>query len=297
MPKIISVMHKHKDDPAKRLAQHTLAAEFIELVHGEEIAKATQKEHKALFDKPTISSLLGTAQNPQHPAPRKSNPLATNQNLKKRKDAEFWASSLNKHAVAGTQNNAPATHAVLPRSLVYNQSIAKVLYSAGLASSRSEGHRLAQSKGAYIGCRASGHQPMGDELSFTPAKLMDPMQTWNNVIRDDEASSTMEKEGEEGLLILRQGKWRIRVCRLVSDEKFETMGLEDPPGWLEYKALQKANKIKDLEDWEAVEAEEKVKRLAARETQKQSRINARKSLQLANNSNRFRKVPEAKESW
>jgi len=108
---------------------------------------------------------------------------------------------------------------------------------------------------------------MGDDLSFVPAKLMDPLQTWRNVIRDDEASATMDKEGEEGLLILRQGKWRVRICRIVSDEKFETLGLEDPPGWVEWKSVQKAEKVQELQEWEESEPQQKFKRKEARQNQ------------------------------
>lgn len=274
LPAIQSLMDRHKPDASKRLAQHTLAAEFVELVHGAEASKEAAAQHRALHAKPTVSSILGTAQNPQYPVSHKPNPLATNQNATKRQEATFWANSLNKHSVATDQNNAPAAHVVLPKSLVFNQSIARVLYSAGLVSSRSEGHRLAQNQGAYIGSKASGHQAMGDDVSFTPAKLMDPLQTWRSVIRDDEGSGTMNKMGEEGLLVLRQGKWRMRLCRIVSDELFETLGLEDPPGWAEWKALQKADKVHQLQEWEAIEAEQQVNRRVAQENQAVARREA-----------------------
>lgn len=267
LPEIQSIMDRHKNEPAQRLAQHKLASEFLELVHGAVAAKETEAQHRSLFTKPTASSLLGTAQNPQQPGPKKGNPLATNQNAQKRVESTYWANSLNPYAVAVDQNNAPTSQTVLPKSLVYNVSIAKVLYSAGLVSSRSEGHRLAQNQGVYIGSRASGTQTMGDDLSFTPAKLMDPMQTWRSVIRDDEKSATMDKQGEEGLLVLRQGKWRVRVCRIVSDEMFETLGIEDPPGWAEWKSLQKAEKVKELQDWEENESERRVPRREARQNQ------------------------------
>ena len=39
-------------------------------------------------------------------------------------------------------------------------------------------------------------------------------------------------EGE--LLVLRVGKWKVKVVKIVSDEEFDAMGL-DAPGWQEFK--------------------------------------------------------------
>lgn len=97
---------------------------------------------------------------------------------------------------------------------------------------------------------------MADQLTFTPAKLHDKSQTWGYVIKATESAEEAERqarEGEEGLLILRVGKWKMRVCRIVTDERFESMGLEAPPGWREVQS-EKVRK-KSMEAWMDIEEE------------------------------------------
>ena len=254
-------MHKHKDDPSTRTAQHTLAFEFLELIHGKEAAQSTEAQHRALFRKPTPVTLTGVSISTSDPAmaetlqpkaphvSEKLKSLLNHQDRYKREQGTFTSPQLNPYATPTTANNAPPTQLILPKSLIWNQATAKVLYSAGLVTSRSEGHRLAQNKGAYVGRRSSGKDQMSDDLDFVPAKLNDPMQMWNYVVRDQERGG-MDKPGEEGLLVLRTGKWKVRVVRIVSDEVFEGMGLEDPPGWRELKT--EANAKRNVEEWAEV---------------------------------------------
>lgn len=234
MKQITDLCDRHRADPSKRIAQHALAFEFVELVHGPDAAKDAETQHRTLFHKQPSLANLRTSSAPSTSLP--NNPNTFNQNADKREESTFASRQLNKYAPAIDSNTAPSAHVVLPRSLVHMQSIAKVLFSAGLVTSRSEGHRLAQNQGAYIGRRASGKEAMSDDISWVPAKLMDPMQTWQNLIFDNQKAETMEGEGEEGLLVLRSGKWNIRVCRIVSDEKFERDKFAEPPGWSEWKA-------------------------------------------------------------
>jgi len=233
---IKALMKEHTKDPSKRIPQHRLAYEFVDLVHGVQAAKSAEYQHRTFFKKATLSSLTSSAPETPSPADKKLNPLQLNQNPEKRLEGSFLSRNLNKYAPLNDANNSPPQHIVLPRSTIYNQPIARVLYSAGLVASRSEGHRLTENKGAYVAKQASGKTQMSDDLTFVPAKLHDPQLTWNNVIRDEAASGEMQIEGEEGLLILRVGKWKIRVIRIVSDEKFDKMGLPAPPGWAEMKA-------------------------------------------------------------
>ena len=65
---------------------------------------------------------------------------------------------------------------------------------------------------------------MGDALTFTPVMNWHPEQTEKYVI-------------DGNLLILRVGKWKVKVVRIVSDEEYEGMGL-DAPGWKEWKEGQ-----------------------------------------------------------
>lgn len=235
-------MAKHKNDPSARIPHHALAYEFVSLVHGETAAKEAESQHRSIFSKNALNPNLPSSTLP----PRRENPMLTNQNNITRLIGTYTSSQLNPYA---TQTNAQTVtgtqQIVLPKSLIYNQSIARVLHAAGLVTSRSEGHRLAEGKGAYIGRRSNDQGEMSDDLSWVPAKPRDPLQTWSYVIRESDPGVPVEA-GEEGLLILRVGKWKVRLVRIVSDEKYEEMEVKDPPsGWLELKATAAAARQKE----------------------------------------------------
>ena len=135
------------------------------------------------------------------------------------------SSSLNRHAPITTSTTAPAPHVILPKSLIYNQPIARVLYAAGLVSSRSEGHRLASQRGAYIGSKPGQKGGMGDSLEFTPIVNWKPEMTEQFIV-------------DGNLLVLRVGKWKVKMVKIVSDEEFEE-GELDAPGWKEWKGGQR----------------------------------------------------------
>ncbi|KAL8820554.1 MAG: hypothetical protein Q9191_007490, partial [Dirinaria sp. TL-2023a] len=201
-------MTEHKTEPSKRIPQHRLAHEVLSVAHSPEDAEEAAAQHAGLFgSKRTVSytPLSSTSTTPSDPAPSSAT------SSKRPPDV---SNLLNKHAPITTSHNAPALNITLPRSLVYSQPIARILYAAGLVASRSEGHRLCAQQGAYIGSRASG-DPMDDSLNFTPCKNWNPEDT-NRFIIDD------------GLLILRVGKWKIKLVRIVSDEEFEKKGLSCP---------------------------------------------------------------------
>ncbi|KAF2102438.1 hypothetical protein NA57DRAFT_33052 [Rhizodiscina lignyota] len=48
---IAAVIREHNGDPSKRVAQHLLAQNFVELVHGKEEAAAAEAQHRAAFAK------------------------------------------------------------------------------------------------------------------------------------------------------------------------------------------------------------------------------------------------------
>lgn len=177
LPKIAETMAAHTADPGKRVAQHLLASEVLELVHGREVADRTRAEHQAM-----------------------RNPKATN---------EYQGDRIK-----------------LPRSLVNGASFAKVLWHAGIASSKSEGTRLMKSGGVYVatstaGSHESGSVALTSESRFVHVKNKGPEDVQNFI--------------EDGLLVLRTGKWKVRIVEVVDDETFERMLLEGsvpaPPGW------------------------------------------------------------------
>lgn len=190
-------MKTHESQPSNRIAQRKLAYEVLALVHGESVATEVEKQHALIFRAPALLQ----ANSIDHNSPDKTD----------------VSPRLNPHAPQITSVNAPSHHVILPRSLVYNQPIARVLHAAGLVSSRSEGHRLAEQRGAYIGSRPGDSGEMGDQLDFTPAHNWKPQDTNKYLIEND-------------LLILRAGKWKIKIVKIVSDEEFEKLGLA-APGW------------------------------------------------------------------
>jgi hypothetical protein len=119
--------------------------------------------------------------------------------------------------------------------------MSRILFSAGLAASRSEGHRLIIKRGAYIGGLRGANSTMGDELTFTP------IENW---IVEDNAKYVMD----DSLMILRVGKWKIRIVNIIPDEEFDAQGL-DAPGWTEFKegksVFREEEKVKkDIKDLE-----------------------------------------------
>ena len=202
LEQISSIMTEHNSQPSQRIAQRKLAFDVLDIVHGEELAREAEQQHSLVFKsphKPALSAALEPGAKPVD-----INPL------------------VNPDAPITTPNNAPSPHMVLPKSLVYNTPIARILHSAGMVASRSEGHRLIAKKGAYVGSRPGASGTMGDQLEFSPA------HNW--------LSTDTEKYIIDGsLLILRVGKWKVKIVKIVSDEEFERLGLS-VPGWKEEEA-------------------------------------------------------------
>jgi tyrosyl-tRNA synthetase len=168
-------MTEHNAAPEKRAAQHLLAREFIELVHGSEEAQNAQQQHRSMFSKDAGIDLA----------------------------QPNW-------------EQQPTT--IIPRSLVIGKPFSAVLWSTGLAESKSEATRLIKNKGAYIHApekvEASGPE---SALSFT--RLENPTACLED--------SHLSKGGDgREFLILRSGKRKVRVVELVSDDAFEKGNLE-----------------------------------------------------------------------
>ncbi|KAL4974877.1 hypothetical protein BDW66DRAFT_138769 [Aspergillus desertorum] len=211
IPEISEIMKEQNQDPSKRVAQHALAYEFVELIHGKDEADAVSMQHRQLF-RPRSSIAEPT------PPPRTA-PLG---NPKSSLSSFVNPQSGNPHAPQTNFANMPSARVTLPKSLVYDKTFSKVLWSAGLVASKSEGQRIINNNGAYVGSRpgVKKNEPGGDmpdDLTFTPIK------TWN-------ASKTQEFIIDGDLLILKLGKWKMKLVNIVSDEKFRELGLT-APGW------------------------------------------------------------------
>ncbi|KAI0384233.1 hypothetical protein F5Y04DRAFT_238720 [Hypomontagnella monticulosa] len=212
LEQINSVMEEHNKDPSKRHAQHTLALEVVALVYGLPEAEQVQARHKGLFSKG------GSAEVTSFPA-----------------------------GTPATANMAAAFQVdiKLPESLIMGKSISRILYAAGLADSVSDGNRLTQHQGAYIGgapgqASATNKGMSYDNLTFTTVKNWFPQDTKNFLI-----------DGK--ILLLRRGKHFIRVVEMVSDEEWAAKGMmyAGEPGTgrvrLLRDALMKAAKDQNLE--------------------------------------------------
>lgn len=191
LPEIESIMKEHVQDPSKRVAHRRLAYDVLYIVHGKAEAEETRNQHEALFKKQSSIDFKELS-------------------ASKSKDGEKTPINW---------ENSPLPRTVLPRSLVVDQPFSRILYSVGFVSSRLEGQRLVNHQGAYVGSRPGQVGGMlENDLQFTPIKTSFPKATKEYLINDE-------------LLILRKGKWQIKIISLVSDEEFAKMGIEDVPLW------------------------------------------------------------------
>lgn len=117
---IQGIMDKHKNDPSKRIAQHNLARDLVELAHGEHNAKEAENQHKMLFAKGPGAKL------PAKPDPNLKSGLIT-------------------------PNNRPRVTIKLPESLIYQKMFGRVVHAAEFAPSLSESRRLLNASAMYIG--------------------------------------------------------------------------------------------------------------------------------------------------
>lgn len=218
---IAFVMTEHSADPGKRVAQHLLAREVLELVHGPNEAEKTAQAHRMLRN-PTFSSIT---------APEKA--------------SETDGEELNKRAV---------TRMKLPHSLVHGTPASRILFHAGIAKTKSDGARMIKAGGVYVGAESSlvdekGGMPDG-ELKFRPLSSTS-QEMIDGYVRNN------------SMLVLRSGKWKVRVVEVLHDAQFESEGLT-APGWDEWKLARDEKMLKDVferqkktQEEEAVLAKEK----------------------------------------
>lgn len=199
-------MEQHEQDASKRIPHHKLAKEIVELVHGLGAADKAEAEHRGLYGKTvSVSGILQTVDTQMKESSQGNG------------KAGFINPQVNKHAQPLSRETAGTPHIQLPRSLVFNQPLSRICWSAGLTSSKSEAQRLINAAGLYIGADADAKGGMDDALSFTPAKSA----SWD----------LLEKYIIDGkLLILRVGKWKMKIINIVPDKEFAQSG-QTCPGW------------------------------------------------------------------
>ena len=204
LSEIAQLLDTHTQDASKRVAQRRLAREVVELIHGGPEADQVETSCGMLFRDPRAAS------NPSQKGAHATDTRDTNVQV-------------NPNAAQVNSRSGFRNRITLPRSLVNDQSFARILFHAGMVSSKSEGARLIHSGGAYVGGKKGKDETMSDDLSFVAVDgHWDPAKVQTYIM-------------EDSLLLLRIGKWKVRMVNIVSDEEFVKEGL-DAPGWKEIRA-------------------------------------------------------------
>jgi tyrosyl-tRNA synthetase len=215
LPDIDLVMNKHMQDPSKRIAQHLLAKEFVSLVHSPLAAKNAEADHNNLFSGGSATLNLDAIKIIRE-KPKKV----------EYSDGGDLSPSLNTFAPQVNAQNAPSKYTTLPKSMVLGSAFPQILYASGLVASRSEGHRLVSAQGAYVaGQPDEKMDAIGNSLTWSAMKHFETDKPQKYLI-----------DGK--MLVLRVGKWNIRMCHVMEDEEFEAQGLTCP-GWEEFRQKQK----------------------------------------------------------
>ncbi|KAK6603605.1 Tyrosine-tRNA ligase, mitochondrial [Botrytis cinerea] len=146
MEQINKTMEEHMKEPHSRKAQHALARDFLELIHGVPDAKAAELKHRLLFSKSSNSANVEELQ----------------------RDLESVEGTVTSgETKTGNINasNRPKADLKLPRSFVMTRSIARIVVAAGLCATASEANRLCGASGLYVGgSRPLGYQGKDDAL-------------------------------------------------------------------------------------------------------------------------------------
>jgi tyrosyl-tRNA synthetase len=228
LDEISLLMGEQRQNESKRLAQHILAREIVELAHGAVEAKRAEIAHKETFSHGTNTFSLGALRsymNATTDLPVKD--------LSKRDKVilaykKAYAAPSTAQAVSGTtheqQRDGRDDKVTLPMTMLQPGSFSRVFHAAGLASSKSDAHRLIAKGGAYVVVPNSGSSDNATALQWTKIEV--------------EAIATADPSHfllDFHALVLRSGKSNIQICRIVTEEQFEAEGLTCP-GWEELKA-------------------------------------------------------------
>ncbi|CAI6335645.1 unnamed protein product [Periconia digitata] len=228
------VMGRHAQDESKRVAQHLLAKEIVELAHGAAYAKKAETAHKEAFSQGTSTFSLSAL---RHSLSVFKNAEAIAKGAVEEKSEgeqrllaykQAYAGSTTAQPTANSSNepskhNPPSDIVTLPLSLLNAGSFPGVLYAAGLVPTKSEGRRLILKNGAYVVVPNSGSVENPGSLAWTHIPQA--------IATADPKSYLVDYDA----LILRSGKTKIQICRVVKEEQFEAEGLTCP-GWDEFKA-------------------------------------------------------------
>ncbi|KAF2856885.1 tyrosyl-tRNA synthetase-like protein [Plenodomus tracheiphilus IPT5] len=211
------LMKQQRLDESKRLAQHILAREVVELAHGAAEAKKAETAHKEAFSSGTNTFSLGALRSALSANKDVDSSVKTLDSKEKKLLAykQAYTASSTTQVTSGTANERQKSEqdsvVTLPLSMLQAGSFPLVLYAAGLASSKTAATRLILKRGAYVVVPNSGSQEHPTHLKWATIEhdmTVDP----NHYLVDWEA------------LILRSGKTNIQICRVVEDKQFKAEG-------------------------------------------------------------------------
>jgi tyrosyl-tRNA synthetase len=212
LSRISEVVSEHASQPEKRIAQHLLATEFLALAYGREVSSQTAAEHTSRASSRRVINIRDHLEESTDAAMAslKDGPAIENM-------------SLNIHAPAATASNSHPQTLTFSKEFLESNNFPSLLYAAGLVGSKSEAHRLIKNNGAYVGGR----------LAENPGDIPDDV-TWRQIknTMNGAPAQYVLWSGDKGLLLLRVGKWKVRIIRVYPQDKpiLENInqGIEEP---------------------------------------------------------------------
>jgi tyrosyl-tRNA synthetase len=209
---IEDAMVQHDRAPEQRSAHHSLAHDFVSLHRGQEAADLAQQQHKMLFLSKS-SSYAGTTTLPSNETTDLGSVGTTALGLPVASDV--GSVSLQ---VANTDLAAASTPPTTPypASLAFRRSVADILVDLDVCQSKAEVKRMLSAQGGlYCGPR---FEPITSQyLHFRPHSPI--------ISADYSADGIPLAAGN--LLMLRRGKWKIKVVHVIPDADYDTLGDEN----------------------------------------------------------------------
>jgi tyrosyl-tRNA synthetase len=225
-------MQQQHMNPSLRTAQHLLAKELVELAHGAKEAKEAEAAHKESFSLGTgnfsLLALRSLMEKPSVEPKIEAGLGSTNFKPSLKDKAASLALYRREYASTnGSNDSRPglAEAIVIPRTLLGPGSFAQVLVAANMASSKKEARRMIATKSIYVVDPSSG-------TIAAPTVLR-----WERVSDQSRTLDPTEYLIDWEALVLRHGKSKIKVCRVISEKSFEAEGLTCP-GWEEFKRMR-----------------------------------------------------------
>jgi tyrosyl-tRNA synthetase len=216
------LMGEQQKNESKRAAQHTLAKEIVELAHGAAEAKNAATAHKEAFSHGPNTFSLGALRSYMNTT--RSDLTSEKSDARTKEKLAYkkaFAAPSTAHALSGTAHeqsqNGSNAKVTLPLTMLQAGSFPRIFHAAGLATSKSDAHRLIVKGGAYVVVPNSGSTEYPTALQWIRIEpkaiaTADP----NHFLVDWDA------------LVLRSGKSTIRICRIVTEEQFKAEGLSLP---------------------------------------------------------------------